>query len=96
MHLPAFFSRVVGPVVAVGSLASAVVRGGREGIADSRIAAIARLRVEALADPQNASGPVAVAGTIGWYTFGLPGALVAGFCTSLGCALASRLVPGGE
>lgn len=82
-----------GSVVVSAATVGAVLRGGREGIADSRIAAIALTRVSDLAHPENASGPVAIAGTIGYYAGGFPGALVAGFCTSLGCALLSRLVP---
>ncbi len=75
------------------TVVSAVVSRGREGIADSSIGRVAYLRVSALTHPENASGPVAVAGTMGYYVAGFPGAFVAGFCTSVGCALLSRLVP---
>ncbi len=75
------------------ALAGAIIRNGREGVADSRIATIAMNRVADLVHPENASGPVAVAGSIGYYVAGFPGALAAGLCTSLGCAIMSRMVP---
>ncbi len=84
----------VGAICAVPiAVMGAVARRGREGIADSSVGRVAYLRVSALTHPENASGPVAVAGTMGYYVAGFPGAFVAGFCTSVGCALLSRLVP---